>query len=168
MAITIRKATPEDAYDWAECSIHCWQSAYRDIYPSEIMGNLPLEKEQRIEKYKKRLATPGEVEYYTVLHSRKMIGFLVTSEIHSEIYAIYLLEEFWGKGYGKEVMAFAVNKLTRVNPKEITLWVFEKNTRARRFYEKYGFMHDGGRKPSNRYDIPMDELRYVLPCENVE
>ena len=168
MLITIRKATPKDAYDWAVCSISCWQSAYRDIYPDAIMDNIPLEKEQRIEKYKKSLAAPGDIEYYSVLHAEQMIGFLIIEPTHSEIYAIYLLEEFWGKGYGKEIMDFAVNKLSRTNPNEISLWVFEKNTRARRFYEKYGFTHDGSKKQSNRYGVPLEELRYVLPCKNVK
>jgi len=161
--MTIRRALPEDAYDWAVCRISCWQSAYKGIFSEEIINNMPSEKEQHIERYKKCLTDQGNIEYYSVVLSEKMmIGSLVIDRINSEIWAIYLLEQFWGKGYGKKIMDFAVNELKCEKTKEIYLWVFEKNHRARRFYEKYGFRADGAQKESGRYGIPLVELRYVL------
>ena len=163
MGIVIRKASPEDACDWADCRISCLQSSYKGIYPDEIISKLPLEKEMHIEGYKTKLADPGDNEYYSVIHSGEMIGFLVTDTIKSEILAIYLLEDFWGKGYGKEIMDFAVNELKRTKHEEIiSLWVFEKNIRARQFYERYGFSLHGAKKEINRYDISLVQVKYVL------
>jgi RimJ/RimL family protein N-acetyltransferase len=42
-----------------------------------------------------------------------------------------LIEEFWGKGYGKKILDFAINTLKNSEHKEISLWVVEENSRAR-------------------------------------
>ena len=109
MEITIRKALPEDAYDYTICHISCFQSAYKGIVPDEYMANMLAEKEQRCERYKTTLADPGDCEYYCVMYAERMIGWLIINKNRAEdqsgiceIWAIYLMEEFWGKGYGKE------------------------------------------------------------------
>ena len=168
MEITIRKALPEDADIYTVCHISCFQSAYKGIVPDEYLDNMSAEKEQRFERYKKTLTDPGDCEYYCVMHEERMIGWLIINKSHDEdktgiceIWAIYLMEEFWGKGYGKEMLDFAINELKRVEPKEIFLWVFEENNRARRFYEKYGFGFDGTKREV-KYGKPLVQLRYVL------
>jgi hypothetical protein len=55
MKIIIRKALPEDAYDYAACHISCFQSAYKEIIPDEYLNNMLTEKEQLVEKYKKKI-----------------------------------------------------------------------------------------------------------------
>lgn len=55
-----------------------------------------------------------------------------------EIISIYLLPEYMGKGYGKELLDRAVSELVGKGYREIFLWVLEENHRARRFYEKFG------------------------------
>jgi RimJ/RimL family protein N-acetyltransferase len=52
--------------------------------------------------------------------------------------------EFWGKGYGTDVMKVILRYgFTEVNLKRVTLIVFEYNPRAIRSYEKAGFRHEG-------------------------
>ncbi|WP_461257542.1 GNAT family N-acetyltransferase, partial [Treponema sp. R80B11-R83G3] len=74
-----------------------------------------------------------------------MIGFIIINSPNKdksgigEIWAIYLLEEFCGKNYGKKLLDFAVNELISMGQKEICLWVFEENHRARHFYERNNF-----------------------------
>ena len=65
-----------------------------------------------------------------------MIGFIIIEPCIGEIWAIYLSEEFWGSGYGKEMLDFSVSKLEQAGHNDIFLWVFKDNGRARRFYEK--------------------------------
>ena len=169
MGITIRKALPEDAYDYAMCHISCWQSAYKGIVSDEFLSNMTVEKEQRIERYRKVLTEPGDCEYYCVLHEEILVGFLIINKSQDEdksyigeIWAIYLIEKFREKGYGKEILAFAVNELKRIEPKEIFLWVFEKNHNARQFYEKCKFSFDGIRKESTNRGGSLALVKYVL------
>lgn len=168
MGIIIRKALPEDAYNYTICHISCWQSAYKGIVPDEFLKNMSAEKEQRYERYKKALTNPGDCEYYCVTYAERMIGFIIINKSRDadktgigEIWAIYLIEEFCGKGYGKELLDFAISELKRVEQKEIFLWVFERNNRARRFYEKYNLSFDGTKREVN-YGKPLVQLRYVL------
>jgi RimJ/RimL family protein N-acetyltransferase len=52
--------------------------------------------------------------------------------------------EFWGKGYGTDVMRVILRYgFIEVNLKRVTLTVFEYNPRAIRSYEKAGFRHEG-------------------------
>ena len=44
------------------------------------------------------------------------------------------------------MLDFSIKELKSVEPKEISLWVFEENIKARRFYEKCGFTLDGANK----------------------
>jgi len=67
--------------------------------------------------------------------------------------------EFWGKGYGTDVMNVILRyAFTEVNLKRVTLTVFEYNPRAIRSYEKAGFRHEGRvrkalHKEGARWDI---------------
>lgn len=50
----------------------------------------------------------------------------------------------WGKGYGTEAMRLAVRyAFQELNLHRVTLGVFEHNARARRAYEKAGFVLEG-------------------------
>ena len=68
--------------------------------------------------------------------------------------------EFWGKGYGTDVMKVILRyAFTEVNLKRVTLNVFEFNPRAIRSYEKVGFRHEGRmrqvlNKEGRRWDMP--------------
>jgi len=168
MGIMIRKALPEDARDYTNCHISIWQSAYKGIVPEEYLNNLSAQVEPLVEKYINIFKNPGDCEYYCVMLSGKMIGFIVINLGTAEIWAVYLLEAFWGKGYGKEMLHFAINELKRAEHNEIALWVFEDNNRARRLYEKNNFSFDGTKRVVSKYgDVPLVQIRYVLKdCKN--
>ena len=67
--------------------------------------------------------------------------------------------EFWGKGYGTDVMRVILRyAFTEVNLQRVTLNVFEYNPRAIRSYEKAGFRHEGRmrkvlNKEGKRWDV---------------
>jgi len=160
MSITIRKALLEDAYNYTDCFIACLQTAYKGIVSDDFLNNLSVEKEQRAEKFRKSLTNP-EIDVYCVTFEKEMIGFLTTHKIDSEIWSIYLLEEFRGKGHGKVMLDFALESLQHIGHKKITLWVFEENIRARRFYENNGLIFDGMKRDTTNYGKPLIQLRYT-------
>ena len=59
---------------------------------------------------------------------------------YGEVVSLYLLPEYMGRGLGKALLPAAVERLKERGFRDILLWVLEENQRARRFYEKYGFM----------------------------
>ena len=59
---------------------------------------------------------------------------------YAELICIHSLQENWGRGYGSVVMNHVLDQLQKEGYKKVMLWVFEENTRARKFYEKHGFV----------------------------
>ena len=62
----------------------------------------------------------------------------------SELQAIHSLPESWGSGLGAAMLSEALSKM----PRPVTLWAFKENKRARRFYEKHGFVFTGEERTS--------------------
>ena len=166
MNITVRLAKPDDAYERAVCHVSSWRSAYKGIVPDEVLDNLSVE--EQAEKFKKNIETFKEISFYSAIYENKIIGHFVSSKSRDEdkpnageIIGFYMIEEFWGKGYGREMMDFAINELKSAGYNEIILWTLEDNGRARRFYEKCGFIFDGTKKEII-IGKPLIEIRYSL------
>ena len=50
MGLIIRRALPEDAYNYTICHISIWQSAYKEIVPDDYLNNMSNGVDQRVEK----------------------------------------------------------------------------------------------------------------------
>lgn len=59
-----------------------------------------------------------------------------------EIWRVYIAVEAQGKGIGRQLLAFAEQIAKANGYTEILIWAFSKNTRAIRFYQKYGYQID--------------------------
>lgn len=89
----------------------------------------------------------------------KLMGLLVFSGDRREIEAIHSLPGSWGTGLGAAMLEFALEAMK--GAQGVGLWAFEKNARARRFYEKHGFRFTGQRRVSE-FDGAV-EVRYRRP-----
>jgi len=167
MGLIIRETNENDAYDTASVHVSSWQSAYSGIIPDEVLQSFNIEKqaERFINDYKEY---KGISFYYVAELDGKIIGNLVISRCSDddkpkagEIIAIYLLEEYWGKRYGYAMLIHAIEVLKNIECNEVIIWVLEENDRARRFYEKCGFTHDGVNKEIN-IGKQLIELRYSM------
>jgi ribosomal protein S18 acetylase RimI-like enzyme len=80
----------------------------------------------------------------------------------SEIYAIYLLPDRWGKGFGAALMQEGLARLREQGYEAVSLWVLAGNKRAIRFYRQFGFKPDGMIKVESRPgEIELHEIRYI-------
>ncbi len=79
-----------------------------------------------------------------------VIGFIAL--IENEVGAIFLAPEHHGKGIGREMMDFAVERKGAV-----TLEVFKQNAIGRKFYDKYGFRttREAVHEPSGQIAVKM-------------
>ena len=102
---------------------------------------------------------PREMTIVTGWLDGKLMGLLVFSQHldgRTEIEAIHSLPESWGTGLGAAMLEFALDE---TNAEKVAgLWAFEKNARARRFYEKHGFRFTGETRVSE-FDGAI-EVRY--------
>ena len=67
---------------------------------------------------------------------------------YAELICIHSLQNQWRKGFGSKMMDVVLHDIANAGYSKVMLWVFEENTRARRFYEKHGFETKGKVKPN--------------------
>ena len=164
--VEIRKATLNDAYEYAACKLSSWQAAYKNIIPDDYLNSLSINEE--IEKFTLGYTTYHDYSYYCAFYKNSLIGIFVIGKSRDEdkptcgeICAIYLLPKFWNRGYGKTMMNYAINVLKTQGYNEIILWVLDENSRAKYFYENCSFTFDGTQKEIH-IGKPLLENRYVL------
>jgi GNAT superfamily N-acetyltransferase len=157
----IREAVPADARAIAEIHVRAWQAAYRGQLPDEYLDGLSAE--DRLEQHEWTIRNPRETwRLWVGEEDGRPTGFAVTGpsedadadERTGEVYAIYLEPDRVGTGAGRRLFAHAVEDLRARGFRSATLWVLETNERARRFYERAGWMPDGT-TASERIDCAM-------------
>lgn len=72
------------------------------------------------------------------------------------LHAINLVPTVWGAGLGRELLGEAQRGLVAVGYGSAYLWVVDGNARARRFYERAGWLADGATKIDNQFGIGGD------------
>ena len=78
-----------------------------------------------------------------------------------EVYSIYVRPDAWGTGSGWALMDAAVEWLAE-RWQEAILWVAEENPRARRFYERYGWVAETTRVEEVVPGAEVPEVLYRL------
>jgi RimJ/RimL family protein N-acetyltransferase len=144
----IRYADVSDAEILGEIHSKSWKMAYKNIVPDSILDNMSAENRKMY--FEKALSEKTE-EDALIYIDNKAVGFMCIGKCRDEdqdiscgeIWGIYLLPEYWNRGIGACFIQWGLNELKNRNFKKVTLWVLEDNLRARRFYEKMGFRHDG-------------------------
>ena len=64
-----------------------------------------------------------------------------------EVYTLYVDPDSWGQGFGSALMAeVPVGEV-------VSLWVVERNSRAREFYGRHGFAPDGAREAGHHVPV---------------
>ncbi|HFU4060612.1 TPA: N-acetyltransferase family protein [Streptococcus suis] len=125
-----------------------WQEAYADLMPQEFLENVyTLERCQD-------WAVRYPQNILVALVDERVVGFTCYGassqedlQPAGEIYALYVLSDYYGQKIGYQLMQAALEKLQSY--KQISLWVLEGNARAIAFYEKVGFRFDGVKKTVN-------------------
>ena len=138
-----------------------WKHAYKGIIPQAYLDSIPEGR------WCKAIDNP---DWHTLvmLDDGKMIG---TSSYcasrfdnmkgYGEIISIYLLPEYCGKGFGKQLLQEAMSGLKQMGYQDIFLWVLEENLSARRFYEKFGFAESGAYLEDNIGGKQLREMQYI-------
>ena len=162
----VRRATPADAPAIAATHVASWQVAYRGFFPDLVLKNLSVAERQEL--WEPRLAASSHTIWVTELDGR-VNGFLsacpsrdddLRPPAYAEIAALYIHPTSWGKGYGHALCEKAFDHLRQTSAQTVTVWVLVANTRARHFYERFGFTVDDGRKDITLFNVTLPEIRY--------
>lgn len=135
-----------------------WQDAYAGLVDPAFLRSLTQERFEQIARRKDNVLIAKDGE--------RVAGFVSFGPCRDEdrpdageVYAIYVLEEYYGKSAGYRLMSAALEKLAAF-PRAV-VWVLRGNERAIRFYLRCGFRFDGCEKDI-LLGTPVTEVRMIL------
>ncbi len=82
----------------------------------------------------------------------------------AELYYIYVMPDYWGTGIGKKLFDQACDEMKKSKFKELTVWVYEPNAFARKFYERQGMKLTKAKRPVTGCESTM-VVRYSMPLK---
>jgi ribosomal protein S18 acetylase RimI-like enzyme len=166
--VLVRRATAEDAAEIARIRGQTWRVAYSQIFTREQLDT--ISEDGDAERWRQIL----EEEHHrsqplVALRDDRAEGFAAfgpedfrdDSDI-GELYAIYVLPEASGQGIGQTLMRETLARLRAAAFGEAVLWVFEDNSRTRRFYELAGCETDGTVKDEEWLGTTPRAVRYRI------
>lgn len=164
----LRPATLADADALGRMHVETWQAAYRGIVPDERLDALSVV--ERAERWRSGLTVPAARRDLVADVDGRIAGFVSFGPCHgvhglpaeegvAEIYGLYVHPDFWRAGVGRALIDIALAEMEPAY-RAVVLWTWERNARARAFYERLGFTHDGTTVTSDRFGVPLSEVRY--------
>jgi GNAT superfamily N-acetyltransferase len=165
--VPIRPAVSADAAAIATVQVRSWRAAYRGLLPQEELDALDIGR--RTETWTRILAASQWPRSGTLVAEGEdgVVGFAALSPtrdddadpaVVGELAALYSLEQVWGTGVGRSLMAASLAAFGEAGYQRAGLWVLETNDRARRFYEAAGWAPDGAVRQDG-----VAEVRYTWP-----
>lgn len=117
-----------------------WKYAYKDIIPQNYLDS--IEAGQWADSIHK-----AGMKSLVLIERGRIIGTASFCKSrweeyndYGEVVSIYFLPDYIGKGYGRLLLNKCIEELKQCGYKKVLLWVLEDNHRARKFYEKNGFI----------------------------
>lgn len=137
----VRKAAKGDAAGIAKVHVDSWRTTYKDIIPTSFLEQLSYTEREQMWAASLR---EGHV-YVAESDSDGIVGFACGGKERSgkyegydgELYAVYLLAEYQGKGIGKSLFKAVLQHLHENRLTSMVVLVLEDNE-ACKFYESMG------------------------------
>ncbi len=169
--LIIKKATGEDVNALQQISKSTFIEAFAAYNTQENM-NQYLSQNLSIEQLSKELNNPFS-SFYIASINKQVIGYLKlnfagaqTEENNPqsvEIERIYILKEFYGKGFAQEIYNKCIEVAKQTNKNLVWLGVWEHNLRAIAFYKKLGLQQFS----THTFMLGTDEQTDVLMKINI-
>ncbi|GGM88469.1 GNAT family N-acetyltransferase [Streptomyces fuscichromogenes] len=142
--VVLRRATGPDAAGVADV----WLRSYAAALPTVVRAR----PDDEVRAYIRDVVVPAR-ETWVAEAGGRVVGMMVLAQ--DLLSQLYLAPEWRGRGIGDRFVALAKER----SPRGLTLWTFQVNKPAHRFYERHGFVaveHTDGsgneeREPDVRY-----------------
>ena len=140
----IQEANLKHAPDIASVLMKTWQQAYKGVIDQDYLDSLDLN--QKIERWKNILQTPNrKSQVYVFLNNQdQVVGVYSFGQSRypehpftHELYLIYILPQYQGRGLGRFIFEDIKKKLHALNAQNLCVTVLQKGP-AVGFYKKMG------------------------------
>ena len=156
--VVVREAGPEDADGFVRAHESAWNATIAPIVGKSLEDLAPFAV--RVELYRSSLEKVSDAARVWLAEcAGEIVGTAVAlreSQVRVELRDLYVVPSAWGTGVATALMRAAISSVAGGAP-EAVLWVGSDNDRARRFYEREGWVADGESRLSS---LGHPELRY--------
>lgn len=147
ISFSIRAALPADAAICADIHMRSWIFAYSECLPMEVIA----QHNARRPVMWRQLLEHNKDTHYVATYQDRIIGIITINpsddtDLPNSIYeltGLYLDPDAIGKGFGKLTMDWVKREIYARGCRGISLWVLDRNERAKAFYKHSGFQPDG-------------------------
>lgn len=143
----VRLARIEDAPALADIHVRSWQSGYKGLVDDSYLDSMSVDA--YTSKWTDWLS--GDMKALVAEEDEKPAGFSSFGPLRtpipgsgrvplytSELYALYIHPDLWGRGTGRALVVQTADCLKNEGHNSMVLWVVKKNKRAIGLYKKMG------------------------------
>jgi GNAT superfamily N-acetyltransferase len=163
--VKVRLAETEDVEALRAVHVRTWADTYRGLLPQSVFAERLVEHAHRdwAERVRSQEAAGGGV--IALIDDDDVVGLCQYGptedrddepDLIGHVHRLFVDPLHQGRGGGRLFLTRACDALRLTKMQAATLWVLEKDERARRFYEHMGWRYDGGQKGVDvRYRFPL-------------
>lgn len=162
----IKQATIQDAKTISHIHASSWKGAYRGIIPQQYLD--VLQDDFWVNAFQSWIKAKT-VTALLIYDKELAVGCIAYGKSRDEklsqwgeIVSIYLVPEYFGKGYGCKLLKAALGDMKIAGYNDIYLWVLENNEAAKKFYERNGFVFNNDRYSFKIMRKPLQDMRYIF------
>ena len=168
-AVRVRAATPDDATAIGRAHVAAWRSAYVGQLPQALLDSLdPAQSAEGWRRLVDRDDGDGGGGALLVAEIDGAVVGFASLGAHRDggregvLYAVNVHPDSWGLGAGAALLDAVETALAKRGFERATLWVLPGNQRARRFYERNGWLSDEVLQHEVLGGVLVEELRYSI------
>ncbi|MGW6576897.1 N-acetyltransferase family protein [Streptomyces sp. NPDC054945] len=162
---TVRVMTESDVSAVSEIRVTGWKAAYAGIVPQPYLDRMTVDADAR--RRRQFFTKPDKVslDLVAVDTAGSVVGWACLGPARTtggELYTLYVRPSLIGSGIGRALVQDVHANARARGFDSVLLWVFADNARARRFYERAGYVADGGVQADDYDGVSVTEVRYRL------
>jgi ribosomal protein S18 acetylase RimI-like enzyme len=154
----------------AELHLRTALAGYGHIFPAEAP---PPTREELLVAWERSFGVDRDLgpSVFVARRRDEVVGVVVAARDPEDLdlghlERLYVDRSCWGQGVGRELYRAAEDQMRRDGLPAATLWVLERNERARRWYERLGWRTTGEVRPVYA-PAGIDDVQYRLDLQAV-
>lgn len=164
MDIIIRKANIEDVFYISKLHAICWKDSYKEIVSKSFLKKICLD--DWCEEFTEGIKTKNREINIALIDSNIVAAISYGNnrygiENYGEIMSLYVHPIYQNSGIGSQLLKHTIAYMKDNGYKNICLYVFDKNERAKKFYQRNGFIDSNKTKVFNLDKEEIKETLYI-------
>jgi ribosomal protein S18 acetylase RimI-like enzyme len=132
----------------------CWHISYKELLSENVINAMDIESARDL--WRPALIEPKDRDTVLGFAENRLVSLFrigkdPRNETRGHLFSLYVTPEAAGRGYGRTSLNEANERLSARGEREISLWVFDKNSVAKALYASAGFVPTGEERIDDRW-----------------